>query len=371
VLTGPTWSQGGETGTRWNFIASANVLCREGRRYVDLLAPRIVSSGTVDVQRFASSDGWSCLTGRSLGLGYCNRGVGGEARIVFVVADSTQGRALGSALRAGGAGAVLGPVIGSGSGSGGAIDLDDEEAKQPTPCTARPGSPWSRTATAGNMWLSYAGGGITCLAAQGWVIDVSARMPLGTAPREFDGGDGWHCLAGPNASPRGSRIGACARRTNWRTSLEPRHAVIAGGLTTDLRSQLAAYGYDGAVWQLAGASAPATSQPRTCSHKGLVWRVGAASGNRWLVGAAGGYPCSVASSAATRLLAVTQDATADRTLRKGVRDAWRCQFTASTRTTACTWSGVSRIPSGRRALTLVFTPERSGAAAIVNAALAP
>jgi hypothetical protein len=196
-------------------------------------------------------------------------------------------------------------------------------------------------------------------------------MPTGTTPRQFDGGDGWHCTAGPNASRQGTRIGACARRTNWRTSLEPRFSVIAGGVTGDVRSGLTARGYDQAMWEIAGASASSFSAPQRCGHKGVTWTVAGVRGNRWLVGTSGGYPCVVASAAGDKLLARTQTRTSDTTMLKGVRDVWRCRFTAATRTTECSWNGVSRVPSGRRALKLVFTPERSGGQAIVNAALAP
>ena len=370
TYSGPAWQQGAESGTRWVFVASEGLLCRDGRHWVNVLAPRIASTGTVDVQRFASGT-WSCLTGRSLGLGFCTSREGGTARTLFVTTDSRQGQALRDALRAGGTSSVLGPLVGNGSASGGTIDLDGEEPLLPSPCTARPGSRWSRTAPDGDMWLSYAGGGITCLAAQGWVIDVSARMPVGTTPRQFEGGDSWHCIAGPNASSQGTRIGACARRANWRTSLEPRFSVIAGGVTMAVRSGLTARGYDQAIWEIAGASAPSFSLPQRCGHKGVVWHVGGVAGNRWLVGTSGGYPCPVASAAAAKLLARTESRTSDTTMLKGVRDAWRCHFVASTRTTTCTWNGVARVPSGRRALKLVFTPERTGGAAIVTAALAP
>lgn len=366
---GPAWAYEGETGDEWRFIASPNVPCLEQRRFIGLLAPRILSTGSVDVVRFTTADGWSCLTGRTLALGYCNSRAGGESKIVFVVPTSRSGRVLKDALVGGGATAVLGPLIGNGTATGGRGTDDEPRALGPTPCTARAGSFWNRTLAEGNMWVAYAGGGITCLAAQGWIVDVSARMSSTTRPVEFDGGDGWRCIVGPNATRQGSRVGACARTTNWRTSLEPRFAVIAGGVPGAVRTRLASRGYDAAVWEIAGAAPASFALPRTCTAKGMAWRVGSSSGNRWLVGASGGYPCAVAASAAAKLLARTQNATADATNLKGVRDAWSCRFTAATRTTRCTWNG-GDAPRGRRALRLAFTPDRTGGQAIVSAALA-
>lgn len=366
TFNGPSWTYDGVTDDEWRFIATENVPCFEQRPWIRLLAPRIMSTGTVDVVRFNSGT-WSCLTARTLALGYCNS-LAGEARLVFVMPASPSTRVLKDALVAGGAGSVLGPVIGSGTPSGPRGADDEPQALRPSSCTARPGSYWNRTLATGNLWLTYAGGGITCLAAQGWVSDVSGRLSSSPNPVQFNGGDGWRCIIGPNAARLGKRVGACARTTNWRTSLEPRAAIIAGGVTSIERTLLLSTGYDAALWLIAGQSPPSFSEPRTCSTKGVSWRVGSSTGNRWLVGAAGGYPCPVAAAAAAKLLERTRTATADQTNLKGVRDKWSCRFVAVSRTTACTWSG-SNVPRSRRHMRMVFTPVRSGAAAIVDAAL--
>lgn len=367
TFNGPAWTYDGVTDDEWRFIASENVPCFEQRPWIRLLAPRIQSTGTADVVRF--NDGaWSCLTARTLALGYCNSRAGAEARIVFVMPASPSTRALKDALVARGAGAVLGPVIGSGTASGPRGNDDEPQALRVSSCTARPGSYWNRTLATGNLWLSYAGGGITCLAAQGWVIDVSGRMSSSPNPVRFDGGDGWRCIIGANAARLGKRVGACARTTNWRTSLEPRFAVIAGGVTSIERTLLLSTGYDAALWLIAGQSPPSFSEPRTCTTKGVSWRIGTSTGNSWLVGTSGGYPCPVAAAAAATLLERTRTATADQTNLKGVRDKWSCRFVAASRTTSCTWSG-SNVPTSRRHMRIVFTPVRAGAATIVDAAL--
>ena len=308
ALAGPGWTLGGESGSRWLFSRSAGMACSTGRRFVDLLGPRVASSGTVDVQRFTTSDGWACLAGRSLGLGLCTSRAGGTSRTVFVVTDSRQGQALLAALNAGGSSTVLGPLLGSGGGSGGLIDLDSEQdAVEPTPCTPRPGSAWSRTAQGGNMWHSWAGGGITCLAAQGWVIDVSARMPLGPSPRLFDGGDGWRCLAGPTAGGQRPRAARRRLRANDELAHLARAALLRDRGRGVERRARAAHRPRLRRRDLGdrGCIGTAASAVQRCGHKGLVWQIGAARGNTWLVGTSGGYPCVVAASAAVKLLAQT------------------------------------------------------------------
>lgn len=362
------WRQGADSSTKWVVLATRNLRCVAARSWVADLAPKAASSGTVDVVRFAGGDGWACLAGRSLLLGMCtSRDPAGTGnRVVMVIAASRANEFLIEGLASGSpsAAAALTGLTGSGGSTGGLTvsALRGRTGRAPTACVVTTGPAWRMGPRSGTQWRVYAGGGLTCLAAQGWLADLGSRLArhAGGAPAAFDGGDGWRCVVGKDAA-----VGACARGRTPREQggdVELKYVVVAPvGADEAVLRRIASHGYDAGIRTLFYPSARVGSFERCGSWKGVSWRASSATGNRWRLGVAGGYPCASALASAPTLAGWSVADTGTRDV--GVRGAWSCRSTAASLQTVCTWDGPS--PSDGRThakLRIALVADRTGSA---------
>lgn len=365
--SGASWRLGTETGTRWRVLATPQVRCAQAMTLFAGVTSRVASRGAVDIVTYAGAPGWSCTAGRSFGYGLCTLHTSVLDHYVLIGAEARATEPLLRDVRAGtGIVSVLRWFTGSRPMWTPPTDSDAPPAQPPTACTPTTGALWSRTAPAGgNQWFTYTGGGMTCVAAQGWVADVSARIMRRTSGIvEFDGGDGWRCLLGSAEL----RIGACARRSPQRTDLEPAWVVVLGGQTLDVRTPILGLGYDSALWHLAQRASASYRAARLCAAlaPGVTWNVDGVTGDSWLVGTIGGYPCEVAKGVAERLARQTRG---DMTRGVGIRTSWACTSTRATASITCTWKGVLPRIGAPPMLRVVVMANRPGALATLVPAL--
>ncbi|MFN0156203.1 MAG: hypothetical protein ACKVUT_17655 [Gaiella sp.] len=329
---GAAFNVGGASGSTWYVLVSVGTTCETGRQLVAGLTRRVVSSGTTDQVAFRLGD-WSCAVTRSGVLGGCSARIKGTARYVVVLGVSTtneiiRGQLLGNTIRLD----TIAPFPADPAPPPPPAPGGSYRGATPVRCTSVPGKPWQTPLpdrVAGNRWAVYAVGGLSCLAAQGWVADVTPRLP---GRREGAGGDffgdsGWHCWT----SGAGLLLATCARGTNPRGPLDPRGVVIVpDGFQRVLQGKNFSGSVELALSVIYDRRRPDQSElvdPRSCGPQnipGARWTLSKQSGTRWLVGVRGGYPCSLVQAPMLTQLGEWAVAPAGSTRRSGVAGAWRC-----------------------------------------------
>jgi hypothetical protein len=367
---GARWQQGRDSGVKWHVLATPNFRCVGARGWVADLSARSASTGTVDTVRFAGGSGWSCFAGRSLLLGMCvsRDPAGGSDRVVIVLGASPANQFLFDGFKAGSASATsaLTGLLGSGgSGSGLTVTaLRGRTGRAPAVCTTIAGPGWRIVPQSGSTWRVYAGGGLKCLAAQGWVADLGARLAThrGGAPLEFDGGDGWRCVVGT----QNAYVGTCGRPRSAREpggDLELKYVtVVPAGVQEALVARVASNGFDAAVRTLFYPVSAEGAFRRCGGWKGASWRAGGVTSDRWLYGVAGGYPCRPTIGFLSTLATWAKNDTGTRNV--GVAGDWQCRSTAASLQTVCTWNGPPPASDRREhaPLRVAIVADRAGAA---------
>lgn len=312
---------------KWLLIV-AGTSCETGRSLVAQLTRRVTSSGTVDQVVFRLGD-WSCSASRRSLIGGCSTLVKGAARYVIVLGAFTTNeiikqQALRGTIR-------LDTLAPRPTTTETPAPTDGRLIPPPVRCSPVAGAPWVMPPPArrtGTRWVVYAGGGLSCLAAQGWVADLSPRIPgrrTGVVGDFIDGD--WQCWT----SGAGLLLGTCVRATSPRGPFDFRGVVIApDGYQEGLPEGVVSFGFESALTELYRRRAADQSYlvaPRECGIRtvaGARWSNGAESTTRWLVGVRA-YPCGlVLGSFLTQLAEWAAGPASTR-----VFGLWRCGTTPS------------------------------------------
>jgi hypothetical protein len=330
-LEGAAWTTSALSGTGWYLLADRATVCAHARGLLPELSRRSASRGTAGRVVFPLPGGWTCAASRAALQAGCSRLVKGQARyVVAIAATGGAGELTARILLDGDADArSFAPAPSSGS-------TPSEPARRAAPgeeCSPVRGRAWSVGTGArrpeGSTWRVAAVGGLSCLAARGWVDDLTARMPGGTRRHvvDFDGGDGWRC----RTSDPPLLLGVCARANGARGPLDFRGVVVAPAL-----NQPSLRGLPLTIEEAVAAISDSRPDPRRegrpalCSEglfPGKRWTVGSQSGTRWLIAQRGGYPCQLSLGAAKAVLLEWALAEPGTRTTAGVAGSWTCTRT--------------------------------------------
>lgn len=355
TVRGAAWlREGGDAKDQWYALASATMRCDAVRGIVAGLTAKATSRGTVAQLAFVV-DGWRCTADRDLRVGSCSVLQGGSARHVAVFPQNDMGMTSALSIYRGlldlaDVSPRAEPPVGSTEPA--PAPAPDPAAYRGAPaqrCTAITGTRWQFAASApagwprratyptgrsGDRWRVWALGGISCLAAQGWVADLAPRVVrdargMGGLPTESQ----WTCVTGGGEL----LVGLCQRSTDPRGLFDHRGLVIAPDVG-DAYLPFSTISYE-EVWHEmlrfnAAAERPLT-EPQLCLDRRLPaaqWTVDGVSGTRWAVGSVGGYLCGfLLASGLERLTTFAASTGSPRSITGGVGGQWRCTRNAGAR----------------------------------------
>ena len=239
TVGGAAWlREGASAKDRWYALASSSMRCDAVRALVAVVTARATSRGTVAQVAFVV-DGWRCTADRDLKVGSCSVLLKGAARYVAVFPQNDYGQVSALTIYRG----ILdlrdvAPTAEAPAGAGPSTpdppaDAAAYRGQVAQRCTPVAGARWAfpeRTPAgwtgtrpfprgrSGDQWRVWALGGISCLAAQGWVADLSPRVV-----RDFTGLGGlrtesqWSCVTGGGELP----VGLCQRFTEPPRPIRP------------------------------------------------------------------------------------------------------------------------------------------------------